>query len=161
MATDETIIAHPGDIIQSTMQGHWSHGLLFMIDQTRSWGVEASMLYRQAGEEFVVPMRFKPGTFAICGAAAIVPPEIAAARRDSIATARAVAREGDGNRDDLTPEWDVEIRFNGRTTGTGQVHRERVRGDCVEDALDNVRHPVMEHGGSICIVGATADMVKP
>lgn len=58
-------------------------------------------------------------------------------------------------------EWDVEIRFNGRSTGAGQKHRERVRADCVEEALDRVRHPVMEHGGAICIVGVTVDMVKP
>lgn len=159
MATDNTLIAHPGDIIQGTQQGP-SHGHLFLITETHRWGVGAVARWFADGADQETYHRFKPGTFAICGAAAILPPEVAAARRDSIATARTLAREGDGNTEDMTPEWDVTVRFNGRTTGAGQVHQERVRADSVEDALDRVRAPVMEHGGSICIVGVTVDEVK-
>lgn len=159
MATEETVIAHPGDIIQGTQQGP-THGHLFLITETHRWGVGAVARWHDDATDHETYNRFKPGTFAVCGAAAILPPEVAAARRDSIATARALAREGDGNAEDLTPEWDVEVRFNGRTTGHGQSHRERVRADCAEQAIEVVRLPVMEHGGSICIVGVTADEVK-
>jgi hypothetical protein len=159
MATDAIQIVHPGDIIQGTQQGP-AHGHLFLVTETHRWGVGALARWYEGGGDHETYYRLKPGQFAVVGAAAILPPEVAAARRDSIANAREVAREGDGNRDDLTPEWDVEVRFNGRTTGSGQVHRERVRADCVEDALDRVTLPVMEHGGSACTVGVTVDEVK-
>jgi hypothetical protein len=159
MATTEALTVHPGDIVQGTQQGP-THGHLFLVTETHRWGVGAVARWHENDVDRETYNRLKPGTFAVCGAAAVLPPEVAAARRDSIATARQIAREGDGNADDMTPEWDVEVRFNGRTTGTGQKHSERVRADSVEDALDRVRHPVMEHGGSICIVGVTVDEVK-
>jgi hypothetical protein len=159
MATDDTLIVHPGDIIQGTAQGP-THGHLFLITETHSWGVGAVARWHERGTDRETYNRFKPGTFAVCGAAAILPPDVVAARRDSVAAAREAALAGDGNTDDLTMEWDVEVRFNGRTTGSGQKHNERVRADCVEQALEVARVPVMEHGGSVCIVGVTVDEVK-
>jgi hypothetical protein len=154
MATDEILIVHPGDILQDTS------GQFFLAASTHSWGVGAVQRWTDGGEVRETYHRLKPGQFVVVGSAHTLPEEVAQARRDSIATARALAREGDGNADDLTMEWDVEVRFNGRTTGTGQKHVERVRADCVEQALEKVRHPVMEHGGSICVVGVTVDEVK-
>jgi hypothetical protein len=90
--------------------------------------------------------------------------QVSAARRDSLETQRKLDAERAAaplaESDDLTPTWQVQLRFNGRTTGSGQVHNERVQADCVEEALDRVRAPVMQHGGSICIVGVTVDEVR-
>jgi hypothetical protein len=120
MATDETLIVHPGDILQDTS------GQFFLAASTHSWGVGAVQRWTDGGEVRETYHRLKPGQFVVVGSAHTLPEEVAQARRDSIATARALAREGDG----------------------------------VEQALEKVRHPVMEHGGSICVVGVTVDEVK-
>jgi hypothetical protein len=160
MATDESIDVHPGDIIQGTQPGP-THGHLFLVTETHSRHVGAVSRWFDDGTDHETYSRFKPGTFAVVGAAAILPPEVAADRRDSLATAKLVAREARPvDPDDLTPQWDVEVRFSGRVTGSGQVYRERLQADCVEEALDKVKPPVMAHGGSICIVGVTVDEVK-
>lgn len=159
MATEETIVVHPGDIIQATQPGPL-HGHFLLVTEVHARHIGAIMRWPETttvlGQEAY--HRLKPGAFAIAGVAPIMPPEILAARRDSVATARDLARVADP--DDMTPRWDVEIRFNGRTTGSGQKHNEQVRADCVEQALEVVRVPVMEHGGSVCIVGVTVDEVK-
>lgn len=154
MATDETVTVHPGDILQD------SDGLFYLAAETHSWGIGAVLRWRQDDQVRETYHRMKPGQFVVVGVAHTLPEEVRAARRDSIATARALARDALADPDNLTPQWDVEVRFNGRTTGAGQKHAERVRADCVEQALEVVRHPVMEHGGSICIVGVTVDEVK-
>lgn len=163
MATDETLIVHPGDIIQGTQQGP-QHGHLFLVTEPRTRHVGAVARWHADGADQETYHRFQPGTFAVVGAAAILPPEVAAARRDSIATQRLLdaerAKAPLAESDDLTPTWQVQVRFNGRTTGAGQLHNERVQADCVEEALDRVRPPVMQHGGSICITGVTVDEVK-
>ena len=155
MATEETVRVHPGDIVQD------SDGLFLLVASTHQWGVGAVMRWRQDDEVREHAYRLKPGQFRVVGVAPVLPEEVAQARRDSLATERALAAEALADPENLTPQWDVETRFNGRTTGSGQAHRQRVRADCVEEALDKVRHPVMEHGGSICITGVTVDEVRP
>lgn len=92
MATDETIIVHPGDILQGTEQGP-QHGHLFLVTETHRWGAGAVARWHHDGDDHEVYHRFKPGTFAVVGAAHILPPEVAAARRDSLATQRQLAKE--------------------------------------------------------------------
>ena len=163
MATEETLIVHPGDIIQGTVQGP-QHGHLFLVTETHTRHLGAVARAFMNGADVEAYHRLRPGTCDVVGAAAILPPEVAAARRDSIATQRQLDAERAAaplaESDDLTPTWQVQVRFNGRTTGSGQVHNERVQADCVEQALDLVHPPVMQHGGSICIVGVTVDEVR-
>lgn len=92
MATEETLIVHPGDIIQST-RDDWSKGRLFLVEETHRWGVGAVHCYSHAGEEFSVYVRYKPSDFAVVGAAVLLPPEVAQRRRDSLATQRIIAKE--------------------------------------------------------------------
>ncbi len=92
MATEETVIVHPGDIIQGTIQGP-QHGHLFLVTECQRWGVGGVARWHQDGDDHEHYHRFKPGTFAVVGAAAILPPELAGARRDSIKTQQLVERE--------------------------------------------------------------------
>lgn len=94
MATEETVIVHPGDIIQATQQGP-IHGHLLFVSETHRWGVGAVLRWPDPDlqEDREVYHRMKPDTFVKVGTAAIMPPDVAAARRDSIATQRAVQRE--------------------------------------------------------------------
>lgn len=92
MATEEAQTVHPGDIIQGTQQGP-HHGHLFLVTETHRWGVGVLARWHEDEEDREVYHRMKPGTFAVVGAAYILPPDVAAARRDSIATARTLAKE--------------------------------------------------------------------
>jgi hypothetical protein len=92
MATDDTLIVHPGDIIQGTQQGP-SHGHLFLVTETHRWGVGAVHRWSEHGADKETYWRFKAGQFAVVGVAPLMPPEVAAARRDSVEGALAVARE--------------------------------------------------------------------
>lgn len=156
MATDESIRVHPGDIVQD------SDGLFFLVTETHSWGVGAVQRDRVPGglirEAY---FRLKPGQFVPVGVAHTLPEEVAQARRDSLALERQLAADALADPDDLTPQWDVEVRFNGRTSGSGQRHSERVRAESVEDALRAARLPLTQHGGAAFIVGATVDEVRP
>ena len=97
MATEDTIIVHPGDIIQGTAQGP-QHGHLFLVTEPRATHVGALARWHQDGDDHEHYHRFKPGTFAVVGEAAIMPPELLAARRDSIRTQREVERERERER---------------------------------------------------------------
>lgn len=95
MATDETQTVHPGDVIQS-IKNDWSRGHFFLVEQTRSWGVEAVMnLPPREGftEGTAVYNRFKPGDFAVIGGAHLISVEVLQARKDSLRTAAEVERE--------------------------------------------------------------------
>ncbi len=92
MATEETLIVHPGDIIQATQPGP-QHGHFLLVTETHRWGVGAVARWHDDGDDREVYHRLKPGTFAVVGAAYILPPEVAAARKDSLATQRAVEKE--------------------------------------------------------------------
>lgn len=87
MATEETIIVHPGDIIQD------STGQLMLVTQTKPWGVGAVQRWHDGIEMQERYHRLKPGQFVVCGAAHLLPEEIAQARRDSLRTAAQQAKE--------------------------------------------------------------------
>lgn len=91
MATDETqtetLVVHPGDVIQDR------DGLLYLVTECHGWGVGAILRWRDGEDVREHYFRFKPGSFALAGAGAILPPHVAAARRDSIATMRDVERD--------------------------------------------------------------------
>lgn len=88
MATDETLIVHPGDIIQD------ADGLLYLASETHRWGVGAVLRWRLPdGEVRETYHRMKPGQFVVCGEAHFMPEAVRQARRDSITNARAVAKE--------------------------------------------------------------------
>lgn len=156
MATEETVTVHPGDVVQD------HEGLLYLTTGVHSWGIGAVMRWQGHAPEMPneVYHRLMVGSFRVVGVAPLMPEAVAQSRRDSLTTEKARKAEGLVDPDDLTPMWDVEVRFNGRTTGAGQKHTERVRADCVEQALEAVRHPVGNHGGAICIVGVTVDEVR-
>jgi hypothetical protein len=154
MATDDTVIVHPGDIVQD------SEGQFYLVASTHKWGVGAVQRWTDAGQVRETYSRLRPGQFVVVGTGHLLPEEVAQARRDSLRLAADLARDALADPDDLTPQWDVEVRFNGRTTGAGQKHNQRVKADCVEEALDKVKHPVGQHGGAICIVGVTVDEVR-
>lgn len=93
MATEETLIVHPGDIIQATQQGP-IHGHLFLVSETHRWGVGAVMRWTDDGEDRETYHRFTdPAAFVVVGTAHLLPPDVAARRRDSVATQRTVERE--------------------------------------------------------------------
>lgn len=92
MATEQTVTVHPGDIIQGIEPGP-HHGHFFLVTECRRWGVGAVQRWRDGDEDHEVYSRFKPPQFALVGTAHILPPPVAAARRDSIRTAQTVAKE--------------------------------------------------------------------
>lgn len=87
MATEEATAVHPGDIIQD------SQGLLYLASEVHGWGVGAVQRFAHQGDVLEAYHRLKPGQFVVVGAAHMLPPELAAARKDSIATERAIAKE--------------------------------------------------------------------
>lgn len=87
MATDETVIVHPGDIIQD------ANGHLHLVTETHSWGVGAVQRWLEHGEDREVYARFKPGQFFVVGTAHTLPAEVKQARRDSLTTQRNLERE--------------------------------------------------------------------
>lgn len=156
--------ALPGDIIQVTTIGR--RGALAIVEEVRASGVTGYMplASTMGGPATPVPIRLRYGEFQRVGTAAVLGAELSKARVAAIETAQQVAAERAATApppdpDDLTPEWDVEVRFNGRENGKG-VHRERVRADCPEEAYDRVTLPVMAHGGALCVTGLTIDEVK-
>lgn len=78
---------HPGDIIQD------SHGQIMLVTQTRAWGVGAVQRWHDGIEMRERYHRLKPGEFVVCGAAHLLPEEIAQARRDSLKLAATLAKE--------------------------------------------------------------------
>lgn len=92
MATEKSIVVHPGDIIQGIGQDN-RNGLLFLVTETHRWGVGAVLRWVQGTEEFEVYQRFKPGQFSVVGTAAILPPLVLQRRKDSLASAAAVEAE--------------------------------------------------------------------
>lgn len=87
MATEETITVHPGDILQD------ADGLFYLASETHSWGVGAVMRWRDGDEVRETYHRLKPGQFVVVGAGHILPEDVRGRRRDSLTTARALAKE--------------------------------------------------------------------
>src|SRR3546814_10586258 len=96
MATDQkTLVVHPGDIIQGTTKDSRG-GHFFMVSQCKAWGVGAIQRWIDGTEDREAYYRFKirpEPEFVVVGAAHLLPVEIAQARRDSIATTAAVAKD--------------------------------------------------------------------
>ncbi|MFL6864068.1 MAG: hypothetical protein ACJ8DZ_13825 [Allosphingosinicella sp.] len=93
-AETETIVVHPGDVIQVIDQKHATAGCLLIVEGCYGWGVGGTMHWIADGRAWESYHRLKVGQFAVVGAASIVKPEILAARRDSIGTAELVRMEG-------------------------------------------------------------------
>jgi len=87
MATEETISVHPGDIIQD------SAGQLMLVTQTKPRFVGAVQRWHDGIEMQERYHRLRPGSFVVCGAAHLLPEEIAQARRDSLKLAAEIAKE--------------------------------------------------------------------
>lgn len=87
MATEETISVHPGDIIQD------SNGQLMLVTQTKPRFIGAVQRWHDGIEMQERYHRLRPGSFVVCGAAHLLPEEIAQARRDSLKLAAEIAKE--------------------------------------------------------------------
>ncbi|MEJ7831280.1 MAG: hypothetical protein WKF79_00055 [Nocardioides sp.] len=87
MATEEAITVHPGDILQD------SQGLLYLASEVHGWGVGAVQRFDHAGDVIEAYHRLKPGQFVVVGTAHTLPEAVAQARRDSLATERAIAKD--------------------------------------------------------------------
>lgn len=87
MATESTLVVHPGDIIQD------QHGQLMIVTQTRPRFIGAIQRWHDGIEDRERYHRLRPGEFHVCGAAALLPEAIAQARRDSLRTAAEAVRE--------------------------------------------------------------------
>lgn len=104
----------PGDIIQITDADLWCHAHFALVEEVRRWGVSAVFRFpsgrNQAAETFI---RLKPDQFVVCGAAALLPPQVAAARQACVQTAQEVAA------DEAEPDDGVVLRAGGWfATGT-------------------------------------------
>lgn len=150
--------ALPGDIVQVTSIER--RGALAVVEEVRASGVSGYMPLAtvRSGSTSPIPIRLRYHEFVRVGTAAVLSGELAKARAAAIETAQLVAEEAARAAppievDDLTPQWDVEVRVLERATETIQKHRERVRADCVEEALDRIT----VEGGSL--VGVTIDEV--
>ncbi len=86
-AESETIVVHPGDIIQD------SNGQLMLVTQTKPRFVGAVQRWHDGIEMQERYHRLQPGQFVVCGAAHLLPEAIAQARRDSIKQAAEIAKE--------------------------------------------------------------------
>lgn len=86
---------HPGDIIQVTAQGSPWRGAIGLVRERHSWGVGVDFLAvtETTGRIGVTYQRFKVPEVAVIGEAAIMPPELLAARRDALETERLVREE--------------------------------------------------------------------
>jgi hypothetical protein len=60
--------------------------------------------------------------------------------------------------------WHVQLRFNSRLKGHGQVWAGTVEADCVQEAIDQASSAAVRmpgQGQSIYIVGVSAHEVRP
>lgn len=87
------IIVHPGDIVQITDQVHAHRGALLQVEIVQAWGIGAEMNAIVDGTYCAAYVRLKPDQFAVVGVAVLMSPDRLAARRASLATDAAMARE--------------------------------------------------------------------
>jgi hypothetical protein len=80
MATEKPVL--PGDIIQGAA-GDWRDKCFFLVCSVHSWGVGAHL---NSGPDQSVYYRFLRGRFVVVGAAFLLPPDLAAARKQAIKT---------------------------------------------------------------------------
>ena len=163
---DHTPPALPGDIVEVTTLGR--RGALVVVEQAHAGRITGYMPCARTKDHPTekVPVRLRVGEFARVGTVATATRELAKARAAAIEAisppppAKPAAPEGDT----IVDEFDVEFRFNGRTTGAGQTHRVRVPTDngTVEEAIAAAYPtlPVRDHGGSIFVTGVTVDEVR-
>lgn len=164
----------PGDLVQITTPQR--QGAIVVVEDVRAGRIAGYMPTATTKNEpaIDVPARLRDGEFVVVGVAAVMTPTLQKARAAAIETAKIVAAEAaakapplveaeaEDDPDDLTPRFDVEFRFNGRTTGSGQKFARRVRSDSPYEAVDKVSAalPIMDHGGAICVLGFTVDEVR-
>lgn len=87
MATEDTPPVHPGDIVQDTS------GQFYLVTETHKWGVGAVQRWTDGGEVRETYSRLRPGQFVVVGVGHLLPEDVSQARRDSLTTARALAKE--------------------------------------------------------------------
>jgi hypothetical protein len=161
--------ALPGDIVQVTTLGR--RGALVVVEDARAGRVAGYMPFaRTRGYPAEpVPIRLREGEFVRVGTAAVLSPPLAKARATAIETqvespaAPSAPTSAAPAGDDLPVRWNVELRFNSRGKGPGQVWRGTIEtedpgalmGDAMVEAL---RDP--DHGGALYIAGLTFDEVR-
>lgn len=86
----------PGDVCQ--VIGASYQGALVIVDQVRAWGVtcDAPVLTDRGPVSSVVPLRFKTAEVQFIGAAALLTPALAKARRQAVETLNALAADKAG-----------------------------------------------------------------
>ena len=80
----------PGDLVQVTDPKHEWHGVVGMVVATPSWGLQ---LEQHQPRGTVAANRAALDQIVLVGTAAILPPSVAAARRDAVATWQLVQAE--------------------------------------------------------------------
>jgi len=91
---EETLTVHPGDVVQITDQKNKAFGCLLIVEACHGWGVGATMHWTDGTRLWESYHRLKPDQFAVVGAAAVVKPDVLAARRDSLGMQELVRQEG-------------------------------------------------------------------
>lgn len=92
METTKPPPVHPGDLIQATAKDA-RLGHIYIVSQVKSWGVGAVQRWLDGPQDREAYHRLQHGEFAVIGAAAILPVELAQARADSLATAAIIDQE--------------------------------------------------------------------
>ena len=95
MATEQQQQApHPGDLIQITDAASPAHSHIALVQEVRRWGVGAVIRYPVAGDQVAeIYYRLAREQFIIIGAAPLLPPDLIEARKQSLASAAALAGE--------------------------------------------------------------------
>lgn len=93
MGKRNAIAVHPGDLVQIIDKADARFGAILLVQEARRWGVGGIMQALQGQQLVESYQRVKPAQFAVVGAAAVMSPEVAGARADSLKTAQAAAQE--------------------------------------------------------------------
>lgn len=83
----EPLVVHPGDLVQITDEATKFYPAILTVDDVKAWGVQAFILAPDS-KGVIAPVftRLQRGTFAVCGAAVLLPGDTARAREQSLAT---------------------------------------------------------------------------
>lgn len=83
----ERPVVHPGDIVQD------ADGVLYLTETVNRWGLGVILRWRSGSDIHEHYVRLKHGDYHVAGQAPMLPPELLADRRASVATHEAVERE--------------------------------------------------------------------